>query len=347
MLMVDRGQITAGAPSDAGEQSSQAFVTDSLDPLLTLDGAGRLLSANPAAERLLGRSAAALRGRRLLLAGVIARGSRRPALALARSLARTGSAPPVELRLQPGTGGAVVVRLHACLVRHADRSVEVEIFLRDLDRPLADTPDADRRFAAAQREFLRQEDERRRLAQRLHNELAQPMAALGLYLSGLRARLPDPADIGGAADEMQHLLTDMFASLQDLMRTLGPSVLHDFGLAAAVRAEGDDLTARTGLRCVVEATPGAAQWRDERAPATFRIIQDALADAAARAARQVRVRLERRRGRLEIGIRDDGAAPAPAPVSYDRTHLLGGQLTLASQRAGRVEVRIAIPDHHN
>lgn len=316
--------------------------------LLVLDAAGCVQDANAAAESLLGRSTATLRTRRLWFAGVVARRSRPALMAMARALARDAAVPPVNLEVTDGAGAAIPVRVHVRVESSAHGAPEVHAILRR--RPRRSATSERLRQLAVQRESLR-ETEKRLLARRLHDELAQPMSALGLHLGGLRQTLAR----GGTAVEattveaMERQVSGMVASLQTLMHGLRPSVLDDFGLPAAVRRETEEFAARTGIACAVAITLDADACDSRDAIAVFRLVQEALAETLRRRARTVRVELAARDAAVVLTVRDDGAAlavaPLPAALAYRRDQLAAqrGALEILSHAAGAVAIRVRLP----
>jgi signal transduction histidine kinase len=181
--------------------------------------------------------------------------------------------------------------------------------------------------ALSRRLLTMQEEERRRLAVELHDELGQVLTAVKINLcsldrvasTGWPAHLKDViASVDGAMDRVRDLALD-----------LRPSVLDDLGLSAALRWYVDRFsrTCRAQVQVSVEGVP---RLESRIETACFRIAQEALTNVARHSgARSAEVGLRVSAGRLEVAVVDDGIGlPVPAGPEPARTPGLG----LASMR---------------
>ncbi len=335
----------------ASQQRYAELLDNAPDPVLTFDGGGRLLTANPALERLLGRRNDDLIGRPFLRAGVIDRSSRRAVVGIVKALAANGAAPPVELLLVRGDGERIAVESNQRILRGTGASVEAEIILRDLtERRRAQEAGRLRQLAAHLDSS--QEQRRQQLARRLHDDLAQPLTALGLNLGWLTWTLPNElTEMKTRAREMETLVSSMIAMVRKTMGELRPAALDDFGLAVAVVREAHGFRERTGIECVADVGTDQAHCTDDRAVAVFRSLQEAFANSAARGARHVRVDLEATEGMIAVRIADDGQAVSLSSLPWDflgmreRTHLLGGNFDVECPPAGGVTINLRVPGH--
>lgn len=186
------------------------------------------------------------------------------------------------------------------------------------------------------------EDERRRIARELHDDLGQLLTLLRL-----RAALPRPAP-----RELRRLADQCLRALRERVFQLRPVALEG-GLAPALRRLAADFAHHAGpgrrYDCAAEPLAGLD---DATALQLFRIAQEALSNAT-RHARARRVALTLRRdgdGRLCLRIEDDGAGFAPDSAAgrgqglrtlRERARLLGGRLRIDSApgRGTRIELR--------
>ncbi len=84
-----------------------------------------------------------------------------------------------------------------------------------------------------------QEDERKRLAAELHDELGHALLTLKLHLSGVEQKLlPDQADLKEKMAQMVEYLTDTVEEVRRLYYALSPGDLEDLGLTTALRKHG-------------------------------------------------------------------------------------------------------------
>lgn len=202
-----------------------------------------------------------------------------------------------------------------------------------------------------------QEQERRKIAYELHEELGQELAAMKLYL-----QLIGPGS--GSTDAVTHreaalaAAVDAMERVRKLVLDLVPPELEMFGLDAAVRTYCEDLAGAGGWDLHVDAPKPA-----ERSPrgverACFRVLQDHLTTVLHHAqATKVAVRLHQDAVELELVIRDNGTEFDPDPDRDDkgaggslalfamqiRAKQVGGSVVITSVPAGGTEVRAIFP----
>jgi signal transduction histidine kinase len=198
------------------------------------------------------------------------------------------------------------------------------------------------------------EEERRRVAQDLHDELGQELAAMRLAL-GLAVHRYErtPLEVAANLTELDHLLERTRASMRGLITMLRPRVLDDLGLAAAAEWLLQTLAERAGLRCRLEADPAAlAAIGPAQGTAAFRIMQESLTNAVKHAhARSVEVSAHVAHGALELQVRDDGRGIGrPGDEGglgllgmRERARALGGTLEVRARAEGGTEVRCSLP----
>ena len=206
------------------------------------------------------------------------------------------------------------------------------------------------------------EDERRRLARELHDELGQALLALKMNLVWLEHRA------AGATETASVELTDIKEKLPSLLELveraihtvtaivtdLRPPALDQLGLVAALEWQTESFARRTGLRCSFN---GAADVEDldvGRATAVFRMFQEMLTNVERHArANHVSVIVRRVRNRLKLVVQDNGrgvaATKALEPTSFgllgmrERAVLLGGTLTIEGALQRGTTVTAIIP----
>jgi PAS domain S-box-containing protein len=216
----------------------------------------------------------------------------------------------------------------------------------------------ERRRALSRRLLTAQEEERRRVAVELHDELGQILTAVKINLESLE-RSPDahtlarlPAMIASVDDALQRI--------KDIALDLRPSVLDDLGLEAAMRWFADRSTRNAGLAAhlSIDALPALEA---NLQTACFRVMQEALTNVERHArARQVWIDLHVLDGALELSVRDDGigfdvAAAKSRAISggsvgilgmQERVALMGGEYEIVRIPSGGTEVRARFPLAH-
>lgn len=310
---------------------------------LVLQG-GRVLMANAAAQALLGRGAKGQTLQQLLaLPAGTALLPRQPGQALVRpiTLARAGH-PPCRAELCARRIGLVrgrplaLVTLHAEPLRGAARRQRGPAGSA-LQRP---APGLD----------MAHEEERRRIARDLHDDLQQTLAAMQMELHLLGGQLS--AVHPQAADSLCRLGTQAqlaLASTRRIVNELRPPMLEDLGLVPALEALVTQFAHRSGVTCTLQAAPAlhdTATLPPAWATVLYRCAQEALANVARHAgAQHTSVALQRLAdGRVTLRVSDDGCGlqqgdrrkPLALGLGCMRQRLqaLGGQLRLRG-RPGR------------
>jgi len=160
--------------------------------------------------------------------------------------------------------------------------------------------------ALSRRLFEVQEEERRRLARDLHDDVGQALTALKIQLESLArsgAELALRSRVDDCVDTAQHTLE----RVRQLSLSLRPSQLDDLGLAAALRSHLDRQARVAGLVAHFEADDAPHEVAPETETACFRVAQEAINNVLRHAqARNLWLRLFIAGGRLAISVRDDG-----------------------------------------
>lgn len=208
----------------------------------------------------------------------------------------------------------------------------------------------------ARRLLTAQEEERRRLAVELHDELGQVLTAVKINLASLERSsrtLPASPHLREAIESVDRAME----TVRDLALALRPSVLDDLGLPAALRWYADRLArdARIEAHLSIDALPRLAP---ELETTCFRVAQEALTNVARHArARRVWLDVHLRAGDLEFAVRDDGigfdaSAARDRAIGgasmgllgmQERVTLVGGEFEVTNRPEGGTEVRARLP----
>lgn len=204
------------------------------------------------------------------------------------------------------------------------------------------------------------EEERRRLARTLHDELGQLFSSIRLELGAAIAQFREasaPA-MRPIVDRLQAAagLTDLgVASLRQLTTSLRPPILDHLGLLPAIRWEASLFNKRTGIRCHVRARPATMALEDAQVTALYRILLAALDNIARHAgAGSVWIHLTRQRGVTLMEVRDNGRGITDAQVNNPRTMgllgmreralALGGEVRVTRGRQNGTRLLVILPD---
>ena len=194
----------------------------------------------------------------------------------------------------------------------------------------------------------RQESERKRVAQELHDELGQSLTSVMLMLSRFSAHAPE--ELRPELDEAREATRATLDDVRRIARRLRPEVLDDLGLVPALTSLTSAFADRSGLRVERSFADDLPELSPEAELAVFRVAQESLTNAARHArATRVDVRLARSAGGVRLQIFDDGrgldhgASGSGIRGMRERALLVGGQLELFAPRGGGVEVRLTVP----
>ncbi len=204
-----------------------------------------------------------------------------------------------------------------------------------------------------------QEDERRRIARELHDQIGQILTAVKMNLHTVQ-QFCQGSEAGGYVKDNIEAVDEALRLVRDLSVDLRPPILDDLGLTTALRWYVDRYTKRTGLNVdvVVELPDENERFSRELETACFRIAQEALTNVIRHAkATQVLVRLTRESHVLFLTVKDDGVgfdverlrkrAPRAATLGLvsmqERAHAAGGIIDIDSAPACGTEIRFSLP----
>jgi two-component system sensor histidine kinase UhpB len=195
-----------------------------------------------------------------------------------------------------------------------------------------------------------QEEERRRLARDLHDEVNQALTAILLRLEALSHDAP-PA-LGQDLHEVKRLVNQAMSELLQLARQLRPTALDDHGLLPALATHLNRFAAQTGIEADLRTRGHATDLEADQEIAVYRVAQEALANIARHAdASRVEVDLDTSGAVLELRVRDDGRGfDSTRPGGglglggmAERARLVGGELSIASQPGYGTELVMRVP----
>jgi two-component system sensor histidine kinase UhpB len=202
-----------------------------------------------------------------------------------------------------------------------------------------------------------QEEERRRLARDLHDEVNQALTAILLRLEALAQ--DTPPERAAELSELKRLVNQAMEELLTLARQLRPTALDDHGLVPAVQAQLKRFAARTGVEVRMRTEGEPNELPEVMQTAIFRVAQEALANVARHAgANVVELELNEQDGRAQLRVRDDGAGFDPGAIARagsegpgaglglsgmaERARLVGGELDVRSAHGGGTSVTLRV-----
>ena len=259
----------------------------------------------------------------------------------------------LDLQARRKNGSVFAAEISLSHIRSGERILAVA-FVSDVSRRKADA-DALRQ----QKEELRaltgrlmtaQDDERRRIARNLHDDLSQNLAFLAMDLGKLASN-PALASFAGDLRPLQMKALEAAESVRKISHHLHPSVLDDIGLEAALEQYCEEFEKRSGITTRFQArnVPGALP--QEVANSIYHIAQECLRNVSKHSgASAVSVAIEHRENILHLKVRDQGIGLKPAEANgigivamKERAHLINGRLSIQSESGAGTEVAVEVP----
>ena len=206
------------------------------------------------------------------------------------------------------------------------------------------------RRESSRRELIAQENERRRVAAELHDEIGQSVTALVLELERSVTTVPPDSrePLERSRDVAEHLLDDV----RRLARSLRPEVLDQLGLVPAVRNLCDRLTARTGVEIRATLPMSQRPLGEDVELVIYRVAQEALTNVLRHAdASYAELELDVADDSVLLRVRDDGKGLPDRPQHgngirgmRERAVSVGGRVLVESGSDGTgTEVLLHVP----
>ncbi len=185
---------------------------------------------------------------------------------------------------------------------------------------------------------LAEEQERRRLATELHDQVGQILALAQIKLGALLGGAP--AGLSGAMEEVRQLLDQTIRYTRSLTFELSPPILYDLGFEAAVEWLAELIQERSGIRLQVTADRSPKPLNDESRVLLFHLVRELLMKVVQEAkAKNILVLIKRSLAEVQVSIENDGVGWDPRAGSpllspnglglfgiRERLQYLGGRL---------------------
>jgi len=199
------------------------------------------------------------------------------------------------------------------------------------------------------------EEERTRVARKIHDELGQSLTALQMDMSWLKSRLPPGNEsIRKIAQNMSGLVDSTIESVHNISTELRPSLLDDLGLPAAIEWQTADFQRRSGIRFRARISGSHQTIDQDLATTIFRIFQETLTNIARHSqATQGKVSFTQTATELCLEVTDNGVGVTRQqldnPRSFgiigmrERAHLWNGIVYVQNTQPSGTKVRVVIP----
>jgi signal transduction histidine kinase len=205
----------------------------------------------------------------------------------------------------------------------------------------------------ASRLITAHEDEHRRIARELHDDLSQRLARLSIDASYLTSNPGSEAAVA-LLRNMQPELARLGKDIHDMSYRLHPSVVDDLGIAAALRTECERARRRTDAAIVENINEIRERVPHDTALGVYRIAQEALHNAIRHAAAEtIEIALGCDGRTLTLAVQDDGKGFATGTDAAgrgiglssmrERARLAQGMLKISSRPGRGTSVIAEVP----
>jgi PAS domain S-box-containing protein len=201
-----------------------------------------------------------------------------------------------------------------------------------------------------------QEDERKRIARDLHDELGQQLIALRMELEQVRKLCENNKVLSAKVDAVQIIARSLDHGVDFLAWELRPSVLDHLGLLAALDKYVKEWSYYSGVSSeLIASSKKIKRFSPETETNLYRIVQEALNNIHKHAkANKVNVILDKREDTLVLIIEDDGIGFNPKSKKNssrglgltgikERAVLIGGNVEIESARKKGTTIYVRIP----
>lgn len=201
------------------------------------------------------------------------------------------------------------------------------------------------------------EEEKKRIAREIHDELGGLLATLNIDTYWLSRRLAACADTVPLVERLQLMsqrIEDAVRVKRRILDGLRPAVLDDLWLLAAIEWVAGDFYTHTGIECKVKCIEDEDRLDKQRSVALFRILQEALTNVMRHSgASMVEIEYANNGNEAVLTVGDNGCGMAEnhktASKSYgmlgmnERVKQLGGEITFGRSRGGGLRVEVILP----
>lgn len=262
-------------------------------------------------------------------------------------------------------GGSLISLLVAAWLQSlANRAKTLANAARTHETDFASLKAMERELLAAQKEMRELvshrdhavEDERKRIAREIHDDLGQNLLALRIDVTLLdQQTVSTHPDVNPKVQALLKQIDVTVKSVRAIVNHLRPAAL-DAGLCAAVEWLVMQLGQRSKVKfsVAVESEEFCLTLDEQRATAVFRVVQEALSNVVRHAnARHAEVRLENREDWLRVQITDDGIGTYPGDQRKsrsfgligirERVRAMGGTFSMKSQPGQGTTITFAVP----
>jgi PAS domain S-box-containing protein len=198
------------------------------------------------------------------------------------------------------------------------------------------------------------EDEQKRIARELHDEMGGVLAALNVKVSLLAAQIPaEMTDIQAKVAGLEKLVDAGIQAMHRTVAELRPSLLDEVGLTFAIERYVQEFERNTEIECDLRLPEEDLALDGNQSTAIFRIIQESLTNVAKHAkASRASIVLSEWDTVVVLTIRDNGTGFDLNPQKAksfgllgirERAAMVGGKAQITGVAGKGTTVRVSLP----
>ncbi|MCM3870677.1 MAG: PAS domain-containing protein, partial [Pyrinomonadaceae bacterium] len=198
-----------------------------------------------------------------------------------------------------------------------------------------------------------QEEERRRVARELHDDLNQRMALLSIELEQI-GQVNDLTELHCQLESLQIQAREISADIHRLSYKLHPAKLDHLGLAAAVKSLCQELSAKKSIDVELQLSEFPTNLPKDLTLCVFRIAQEALGNCVRHSgADKVRLTLGTNSNEIQLSVSDDGCGfkmdseimkkGLGFTSMRERLRIVGGEMQVHSQPMHGTLIEVSVP----
>ncbi len=339
---------------------ARSLIEASLDPLVTISLAGKIMDVNHATEMVTGVGRAGLIGTDFSDYFTEPEKAREGY----QLVFSQGTVRDYPLAIRHVSGRITDVLYNATVYRDAAGEVHgVFAAARDItERKRAEEAlrESEQRLRFLTSQLLTaQEGERKRISMELHDELGQSLAVLKLQIRAIERALGDEQqDLKGGCRNLLSYLDGVIDNVRRLSRDLSPAVLEDLGLQSALKYLINRFSDHYTVSHAFEVEELDDLFPSEAQIIIYRIFQECLTNISKHArATEVDIAVRKSDGAIAMILEDNGLGFDPVEAAAyraagrglglaaleERTRMLGGSLEIRSRPGQGTRVTCIIP----
>ena len=202
-----------------------------------------------------------------------------------------------------------------------------------------------------------QEEERKRIAREIHDELGQNLTGINMDIAYLKNRSKEGNVDSKIVERLNSLskLTEYTIQItRRISQELRPSILDDLGLIPAIEWQIKEFCDRTKIKIESKLPQEGSDFDVGHATAIFRIIQEALTNITKHSkAKKVNISLKQGKDKLLLIVQDDGKGITDEEINrgksfglmgmQERANIWGGNITFEGVKNKGTKVIVNIP----